>query len=146
MEITATMQLQFREARLQDLWRDSHGDEPVHPYVANGRIRSWECVDDARVVGHCAGDAQTGEILGLSVLPAYQAKGIARKLLSLVVDWLRSAGAQRIWLAAPFDPAQRAHGFYRALGWEPTGEPATEGSQILELRNARFRPKIHVPQ
>jgi GNAT superfamily N-acetyltransferase len=128
------MQLEFRETRLHDQWRDAHGGEPVPADVASGRIRSWECIYDAQVVGHCAGDLETGEILGLSVLPAYQAKGIARRLLSFVVDWLRSAGTRRIWLAAPSDPVLRAYGFYRALGWKPTGEPASEGSEILELR------------
>jgi hypothetical protein len=27
-----------------------------------------------------------------------------------------------VWLAANPDPAGRAHGFYRSLGWRPTGE------------------------
>ena len=87
---------------------------------------------DSLVVGHCVGDAASGEVLGLSVLPDYQGQGIGRRLLSLVVEWLRTTGARRIWLAAPADSSLRAYGFYRALGWVPTGEPSGDGSEILE--------------
>jgi GNAT superfamily N-acetyltransferase len=84
-------------------------------------------------VGHCTGDSTSGEIIGLAVITAYQGQGIGRRLLSLVVDALRGAGTKRIWVASPFDPALRAHGFYRAVGWVPTGERTTHGEEILEL-------------
>ena len=73
--------------------------------------------------------------MGLSVGPAYQGLGIGRKLLSLVVDALRAAGVSRVWLAAPSDPTLRAYGFYRTIGWVPTGELTSDGSEILELRS-----------
>jgi hypothetical protein len=38
-----------------------------------------------------------------------------------------------VWLAANPDPAGRAHGFYRALGWRPTGEMQHGGDEILVL-------------
>ena len=88
---------------------------------------------DSLVVGHCVGDFTSGEVLGLSVLPDYQGQGIGKKLLSLVVDCLRTTGAKRIWLSAPADPALRAYGFYRAVGWVPTGERSGDRSEILEL-------------
>jgi ribosomal protein S18 acetylase RimI-like enzyme len=100
--------------------------------LASGAIRAWECVHDCRVVGHCTGNSATGEILGLAVLPSYEGRGIGRRLLSLVVGGLRAAGAKRIWLATPSDPALRAYGFYRALGWRPTGEQTGNGDEILE--------------
>jgi GNAT superfamily N-acetyltransferase len=125
-------QLEYREARLLDRWRDSQPGKPVPSKVLG--LRSWECALDCDVVGHCIGDSATGEIVGLQVLPAYQGQGIGRKLLSLVVDALRTAGARRIWLMAPSDPTSRAHGFYRVTGWVPTGERTDDGSEILELR------------
>jgi ribosomal protein S18 acetylase RimI-like enzyme len=125
--------LEFREARLQDLWRDTHPGEPVPTEV--GRLRCWECVFDSRTVGHCTGDSTTGEIVGLTVAPAHQALGIGRKLLSLVVDALRAAGVSRVWLAAPSDPTSRAYGFYRAIGWVPTGVRPNDGLEILELHS-----------
>jgi ribosomal protein S18 acetylase RimI-like enzyme len=131
--LTVTMQLEFREVRLVDLWRHSRPGEPVPAEVLS--LRSWECLLDTRAVGHCTGDSASGEIVGLSVLPAYEGQGIGRKLLSLVVDALQASGANRIWLAAPSDPALRAYGFYRAVGWVPTGERTGDGSEILELHS-----------
>jgi hypothetical protein len=49
------------------------------------------------------------------------------------------AGAQRIWLAAPSDRADRAYGFYRAVGWQATGDRTKKGDDILELRIASAR-------
>jgi len=48
-------------------------------------------------------------------------------------DSLRAAGAKRIWVAAPSDTALRAYGFYRAVGWRPTGQWNVYGDEILEL-------------
>lgn len=132
--------LEFREARLQDQWRDSHPGKLVPAEI--GLLSSWECVLDSRVIGHCTGDSTTGEIIGLAVAPTYQGQGIGGRLLSLVVDALRSAGAKRIWLAVPSDPALRAYGFYRAVGWVPTRERANDGSEILELRTEPHRASV----
>jgi hypothetical protein len=38
--------VEFREVRLQDLWRDTHPGERVPADVE--RLRSWECVHDSR--------------------------------------------------------------------------------------------------
>jgi ribosomal protein S18 acetylase RimI-like enzyme len=92
-----------------------------------------ECVDDALVVGHCIGNSATGEIMGLSVEPSYRRKGVARRLLAQVVDLLRGDGARRIWLAAPCDSTLPAYRFYRAMGWQPTGERPSNHDEILEL-------------
>jgi ribosomal protein S18 acetylase RimI-like enzyme len=97
------------------------------------RIKFWECVDESLVVGHCWGDIATGEIVSLGVRKNYECQGIGRKLLSLVVARLRAEGAQRIWLVAPATPILRAFGFYRALGWRPTGEQREGDSEVLEL-------------
>ncbi|MGH8180877.1 MAG: GNAT family N-acetyltransferase [Steroidobacteraceae bacterium] len=127
------MQLEFLEADLQRRWRDRHGDEPVPVELASGQIKLWECLHDSQAVGHCTGNLASGEILGLSVLPSHRGQGVGRKQLSLAVDCLRAAGANRIWLAAPADPAHGAYGFYRALGWVATGERSGDRTEILEL-------------
>ena len=44
----------------------------------------------------------------------------------------RGVGYGRVWLAAAADPTVRAHGFYRSLGWRPTGELPPSGDEILE--------------
>lgn len=127
------MQLEFRQADLQKSWRDRHADEPVPVEFSSGQIRVWECVHDSQAVGHCVGNLASGEVLGLSVLPSHRGQGIGKKLLSLAVDCLRTAGANKIWLAAPADPAHDAHGFYRSLGWISTGERSNDKTEILEL-------------
>ena len=124
------MQLEFREIRLPEVWRRTHGDTPVPSEVL--RMTGWECLDDSRVVGHCIADMATGEILGLSVNHSHRRQGIARKLLALLVERLHAAGAHRVWLAASRDVTLPAYQFYRALGWRPTGERLACGDEILE--------------
>jgi ribosomal protein S18 acetylase RimI-like enzyme len=124
--------LEFHEAQLQNPCRDTHPGEVVPPEIA--RLKNWRCVIDSRMVGHCTGDPMSGEIIGLSVVDAYRRQGFGRKLLALVVEALRAAGATRIWVEAPADPSLPAYRFYRAVGWVATGEHTRDGSEILEPR------------
>jgi len=101
----------------------------------SGRIRGWVCLDGLKLVGFCSGDVQTGEVLVLAVLPEYERRGIGKRLLSHTTESLRSLGLRRIWLAASPDPGIRAFGFYRSLGWQPTGETLKSGDQILVLES-----------
>ena len=103
--------------------------------LQRGKIVGSVCTYQRRVVAFCSGDPQTGEILVLAVLPEYEGRGIGKQLLSRVVARLQHGGARRLWLAAAADPAVRAHGFYRALGWQPTGEHSAHGDEILELHS-----------
>jgi ribosomal protein S18 acetylase RimI-like enzyme len=132
------MDLEYRPTKLPEhvirsLRAATGKDLPFADDVLSGRVKFSECVHDGRLVGHCAGNSATGEILSLSVAHGYRRQGIARKLLSLVVDLLRAEGARRIWLAAPRDPTLPAYRFHRALGWQPTGERLTDCDEILEL-------------
>jgi len=103
--------------------------------LKRGDIVGSVCLSNSHVVGFCSGDLATGEILVLAVLPDFEGRGIGKQLLARVVARLQSAGATRLWLAAAADPTVRAHGFYRALGWCPTGERVSHGDEILELRS-----------
>ena len=125
------MELEFRETRLPELWRRTHADTPLPSEVL--RMRGWECLHDARVVGHCLADVGTGEILGLSVDHSHRRQGIARRLLALLIARLQAEGVRRIWLAASRDASLPAYQFYRTLGWRPTGERLDCGDEILEL-------------
>lgn len=97
--------------------------------------KGWLCEADGLVVGFTMGNRSTGEVGVLAVRPGYEGLAIGRSLLGKVVDWLRAEGCGRIWLAANPDPAIRASGFYRKLGWRPTGETRGE-DVILELTEA----------
>jgi ribosomal protein S18 acetylase RimI-like enzyme len=107
--------------------------ETTSSALSNGSIVGSVCIAQDRVVGFCSGAIDTGEVLVLAVLPDYEGRKIGTRLLDLVAARLRKAGARRLWLAASADPTVRAHGFYRALGWHPTGEQTANGDEILEL-------------
>ena len=53
-------------------------------------------------------------------------------MLFNIMDKMRHLGFNRIWLAASADPSIRAHGFYRHLGWKPTGRLDANQDEILE--------------
>jgi GNAT superfamily N-acetyltransferase len=99
--------------------------------LLSGRIKGWVCVHESGVVGFCSGHLESREVLVLAVLPEFEGQGIGKQLLERTVDWLRSEGAGRIWLSASPNPLRRAHGFYRAQGWQPTGERTPFGDEIL---------------
>jgi GNAT superfamily N-acetyltransferase len=101
--------------------------------LRSGREQTWVCFDGATPVGFCGATAVHGEVVVLAVLPEHEGRGIGTRLLTCAVDWLRSRGCGRLWLATNPDPGGRAHGFYRSLGWRPTGERQENGDEILVL-------------
>ena len=96
-------------------------------------VRGWVCEESGEVLGFVMGDGGSGEVLVLAVLPQHEGRGIGRQLLISVEDWLFSRGHAELWLLENPDPAIRAYGFYRSLGWFPTGEFRGE-EQVLKLR------------
>jgi GNAT superfamily N-acetyltransferase len=118
-------------------WLATQGITPASfaANMASGKVKGWCCFDESVLVGFCNGDGTSGEVLVLAVLPDYEGKGIGKRLLSCVVEWLRSSGFEQPWLAASPDSRIRAHGFYRALGWQPTGKSLANGDEILQLPN-----------
>ena len=126
------MDLQYRLVLATDLTLSNE----ARALLSSGRIKIWTAMHDSLQVAHCEGDAMTGEVIGISVLPTHRGRGIGTKLLRLVLDCLRAAGCARIWLDAPADPTLPAYGFYRSRGWRPTGQRTGNESypgEILEL-------------
>lgn len=101
--------------------------------LESGELYGWVCVNQDSVVGFCTGDMATGEVLALAVLPGFEGQGVGKRLLGNVVDQLQSNGANPVWLAADSNARVRAHGFYRRLGWLPTGDVLENGDEILAL-------------
>lgn len=102
--------------------------------IRSGDQRTWICFDGATPVAFSGADATSGEVVVLAVLPDYEGRGIGKRLLGCAVDWLRSRGWRRLWLATDPNPGVRSHGFYRAQGWRPTGERQERaGDEILVL-------------
>ena len=100
--------------------------------VRTGALLGFVCVDRGTVVGYCFGEAATGEVVVLALLPEHEGRGIGRHLLGLVVAQLAAAGHARLFLGCSPDPRTRSHGFYRHLGWTPTGRFDSRGDELLE--------------
>lgn len=118
------------ESRLREIGitADSWGAD-----IAAGTLPGYICRVEGRLVGYCFGDARTGEVVVLALLPEMESQGLGRRLLDLVVQHLRSLGHARLFLGCSADPAVRSHGFYRHLGWRATGEADRLGDEVLEL-------------
>jgi GNAT superfamily N-acetyltransferase len=114
--------------------------ESIAQMMASGRMKGRVCLHESTLVGFCNGDAETGEVIVLAVLPDYERRGIGTYLLSRVVEGLRSVGSNTIWLAASPDARIRAHGFYRSLGWRPNGKKQQNGDEILVFDSDKTLP------
>jgi ribosomal protein S18 acetylase RimI-like enzyme len=102
--------------------------------IRSGNQQTWIFSDGNAAVAFCGADATTGEVVVLAVLPDHEGCGIGKRLLNHAVEWLRSRGWHRLWLATNPDPTVRSHGFYRSQGWRPTGERQDRaGDEILVL-------------
>jgi len=99
-------------------------------------IAGWLCEVSGKIVGFSMGDKDTGEMLVVAVLPEYESRGIGKRLIGLIQEWLFSNGHTEIWLLENPDPRTRAYGFYRKLGWVPAGFHES-GHQILKLSTRR---------
>ena len=96
-------------------------------------VRGWLCEDAGTAVGFAMGDASTGEVLVVAVRPEYERNGVGEGVLSRLQTWLFAEGHGEIWLRANPDPHIRAYGFYRKLGWRPTGR-MLDGDEVMSLR------------
>ncbi|HGE2196673.1 GNAT family N-acetyltransferase [Pseudomonas aeruginosa] len=101
--------------------------------IRDGSCPGFVACMDGQMIGYCFGDRDTGEIVVLALLPAYEGRGIGKTLLAMMIDKLEHQGFQRLFLACSSDPNVRSYSFYRHLGWRPTGERDESGDEILEL-------------
>ena len=101
--------------------------------IRSGATPGHVALQGDALVGYCFGDRDTGEVLVLALLPAFEGQGLGRDLLARVVRQLAGLGWSRLFLGCSTDPASRSHGFYRRLGWQPTGRLDGHGDEILEL-------------
>lgn len=100
--------------------------------IVDGRLPGHVATVDGEIVGYCFGERETGEIAVLALLPAYEAQGVGRTLLNLVVVEFRELGFARLFLSCSSDPNVRSYGFYRHLGWTSTGTFDHRDDEILE--------------
>lgn len=108
--------------------------------VRRGELRGHVAWDGGQMAGYAFGDVASGEVVVLALLPAYEGRGLGRLLLQRLMAELQSLGHARLFLGCSSDPAVRSHGFYRHLGWRPTGKRDRLGDEELEFRFERPVP------
>lgn len=82
-----------------------------------GTHKGWLVEEDGEVGGFAMGDTERAELTVMAMLPKFEGRGFGGQLLTLVEDWLRSEGCDRIWLTTDTNPELRAYGFYLRHGW-----------------------------
>jgi GNAT superfamily N-acetyltransferase len=120
---------------MEDLAEIGITPESVSQWL-DGTIKGWLCEISNKSVAFAMGDSATGEVLVIAIFPEYEKRGIGKKLMIQLQDWLWSFDHKELWLWSNPDDAVRAHGFYRNLGWHPTGE-IKKNNEILKLYKDR---------
>lgn len=102
--------------------------------IQSGAMLGHVCSQGGQIVGYCFGARDTGEIVVLALLPAFENQGIGRELLRRVVADFADLGWTRMFLGCSSDPASRSYGFYRHLGWRSTLQFDQHGDEVLDYR------------
>lgn len=76
---------------------------------------------EGQPVGFSMAQCSEGYVFALFVRPEFEGQGIGRALMARAEAGLRRAGVTEAWLTTGADPALRALGFYRHLGWVEGG-------------------------
>src|SRR5262252_955546 len=102
--------------------------EGVAQFVARNPGLSRVATDGAAVVGVvlCGHDGRRGYIYHLAVDPAYQARGVGRRLMDECLAGLRGAGLKRALILVAHDNS-RGRKFWRGHGWEEVPGPIVMG-------------------
>ncbi|HEX8334582.1 MAG TPA: GNAT family N-acetyltransferase [Segetibacter sp.] len=93
-------------------------DADCEEYITR-RGKGWVCEIDSKIVGFSIADLKEKNIWALFVDPAYEGKGIGRRLHQLMLDWYFSQSQRKVWLGT--SPNTRAEAFYRSAGWKEVG-------------------------
>ena len=122
-----------REFRIEDydaavaLWKRVEGveiaegdsKEEIEQYILRNPDLSRVAEDGTAIVGValCGHDGRRGHIYHLAVDPAYQGRGLGKRLLDECLDGLRRVGVQRVIILVASDN-QRGSAFWKHRGWE----------------------------
>jgi len=93
--------------------------EGIAEFLARNPGMSRVAIDGPTIVGValCGHDGRRGHIYHLAVDPAYQGRGLGKRLLDECLDGLRRAGVQRVIILVASDN-QRGSAFWKHSGWE----------------------------
>ena len=126
---------------MDDLAKVGVTPESVSKWL-DSSVKGWICEVSDRSVGFAMADSATAEVLVVACYPEYENKGIGKKLMLKLQNWLWSFGHEEIWLWSDPDENIRAHGFYRKLGWQPTGE-VSGNDEKLKLKRSTVNKRRH---
>ena len=139
------MEVQTREFRIDDydaavdLWRRvegldvAEGDdrETIRRFLARNPELSRVAIDQSRMVGAvlCGHDGRRGYIYHLAVDPAYERRGIGRRLIDECLKGLKGAGLERVNILVAQDNP-RGREFWRRCSWEDLEGAAPMGRDV----------------
>lgn len=83
------------------------------------RGKGWVCEPGNEIVGFAIADLEGHNIWALFILPAYEGRGIGRKLHDYMLNWYFTQTGTTVWLST--GTGTRAETFYRKLGWREAG-------------------------
>jgi GNAT superfamily N-acetyltransferase len=97
---------------------------------------AWPSPDESAApvglaAGYCTTAGAVPELISMWVSPPVRGAGVATELVTHVADWARSLGSTQLMLWVVEDNP-RAIGFYRKLGFQPTGQ-----TEIMQRRGVR---------
>jgi len=93
--------------------------EGVAQFLARNPGLSRVATDGSAIVGValCGHDGRRGHIYHLAVAPAYQGRGLGKRLLNECLEGLRRAGLKRVIIMVA-DDNRRGGEFWKRGGWE----------------------------
>ena len=92
--------------------------------------RGWVVEESGSIKGFAIGNAKSGNIWALFVLPEDEGLGYGSQLHHAMVTWLREQGAPTLWLTTGQNT--RAARFYERHGWKHVNV-SNEGEARYEL-------------
>lgn len=98
--------------------------------------RGWIARFHNRMVGFGIADLRSSSIWALFVDPAFEGRGVGRRLHDAMLDWLFTEGAKQVWLTT--DSGTRAERFYIARNWQQVGSEATGEVRYTMSRDQWF--------
>jgi GNAT superfamily N-acetyltransferase len=108
----STVRLAVNENKLRDPTRITYD---MYVDYLDRLGRTWVCEIDGVIAGFGSADKGESFIWALFVDPAHEGRGIGKRLLALMVDYLFGLGHDSITLSTGADT--RADAFYAAQGW-----------------------------
>ena len=111
----------------------AEGDEreSVASFLARNPGLSRVATDGTAIIGIalCGHDGRRGYIYHLAVDPAYQARGVGKRLINECLDGLRRAGLKRALILVA-DDNPRGRKFWLRCGWEEVPGPVIMGIDL----------------